>query len=233
MKKIGLLSASLLMLGAATGVASATPSNTRAVNRDFTKLSIDGSRAFDDIAMARTALANNDSAGAAKLLTDASHAFTRAKTDNRVFMKAESQLSQPKKTPAGAPAPSAAPSTQPVAWLPVDGEYIVTEDLEPTSSKGTAVAAANSSLNKGQTAQASQNLQVAAVDVDFVLAVAPLQASSDDVYRASNLLAGKDTKGADAALADAQNAVRFVSEDMVETPDAPAGAKGGKAAKSK
>lgn len=218
MKKFALLPAAALMMGTALGVAHATPSSSRAVNRDFAKLSADGSRAFDDIAMARTALANNDPAGAAKLLTDANNALTRAKSDNKVFMKAEAQLTPPKKAPAGAPAPSASASTQPVAWLPVDGEYIVTEDLEPTSTKGTAVASANTSLNKGKPAQAAQNLQVAAVDVDFVLAIAPLDTSAGDVYRASNLLAGKDTKGADSALQEAQNSIRFVSEDMVDSP---------------
>ena len=219
MKKIALLPAALLMLGTAVGTAHAVPSAGRAVNRDFAKLSADGSRAFDDIAMARTALANNDTAGAVKLLTDANNALKRAKSDNKVFMKAEAQLTPPKKAPTGAPAPAAAPSTKPVAWLPVDGEYIVTEDLEPSSTKATAVSAANTSLNKNQPAQAAQNLQVAAVDVDFVLAIAPLDASASDVYRATNLLAGKDTKGADNALQEAQNSIRFVSEDMVGTPD--------------
>ncbi|KAB8124432.1 hypothetical protein D3W54_09815 [Komagataeibacter medellinensis] len=225
MKKIALLPAALLMLGTAAGAAHATPSAGRAVNRDFAKLSVDGSRAFDDIAMARTALANNDTAGAVKLLTDANNALKRAKSDNKVFMKAEAQLTPPKKAPAGAPAPAAAASTKPVAWLPVDGEYIVTEDLEPSSTKATAVTSANTSLNKGQPAQAAQNLQVAAVDVDFVLAIAPLDTSASDVYRATNLLAGKDTKGADNALQEAQNSIRFVSEDMVGTPDGqkPAG----------
>ncbi|AQU87279.1 hypothetical protein B0W47_07105 [Komagataeibacter nataicola] len=220
MKKYAFLPAALLMLGTAVGAAHAAPSTGRAVNRDFAKLSADGSRAFDDIAMARTALANNDTAGAAKLLTDANNALAHAKTDNRVFMKAEAELTPPKKAPAGAPAPKAAPSTQPVAWLPVDGEYIVTEDLAPSSTKGTAVASANTSLNKGKPAQAAQNLQVAAVDVDFVLAIAPLDASASDVYRASNLLAGAtpNTADADAALQDAQNSIRFVSEDMVGTP---------------
>lgn len=220
------------MLGTAVGAAHATPSAGRAVNRDFAKLSADGSRAFDDIAMARTALANNDTAGAVKLLTDANNALKRAKSDNKVFMKAEAQLTPPRKAPTGAPAPAAAPSTKPVAWLPVDGEYIVTEDLEPSSTKATAVSAANTSLNKNQPAQAAQNLQVAAVDVDFVLAIAPLDASASDVYRATNLLAGKDTKGADNALQEAQNSIRFVSEDMVGTPDGqqPQGAGKGKKA---
>ncbi|RFD21193.1 hypothetical protein DY926_01600 [Komagataeibacter melaceti] len=217
MKKIALLPAGLLMLGTAIGAAHATPSAGRAVNRDFAKLSADGSRAFDDIALARTALANNDTAGARKLLSDANNALTRAKKDDKLFMKAEAELTAPRKAPAGAH-PPAANATQPVAWLPIDGEYIVTEDLEPTSSKSTAVATANASLNKGKPAQAAQNLQVAAVDVDFVLAIAPLDASASDVYRASNLLAGNDVKSADNALQDAQNTIRFVSEDMVGTP---------------
>ncbi|KDU96846.1 hypothetical protein GLUCORHAEAF1_17935, partial [Komagataeibacter rhaeticus AF1] len=104
--------------------------------------------------------------------------------------------------------------------------------LEPSSTKATAVSAANTSLNKNQPAQAAQNLQVAAVDVDFVLAIAPLDASASDVYRATNLLAGKDTKGADNALQEAQNSIRFVSEDMVGTPDGqqPQGAGKGKKA---
>ncbi|GAB6967016.1 hypothetical protein JCM25156A_10530 [Komagataeibacter kakiaceti JCM 25156] len=218
MKKIAFLPAGLLMLGTAIGAAHASPSAGRAVNRDFAKLSADGSRAFDDIALARTALANNDTAGARKLLADANNALTRAKTDDKVFMKAESELTAPRKAPAGARTPAPTATTPAVAWLPVDGEYIVTEDLEPTSAKGTAVATANTSLNKGKPTQAAQNLQVAAVDVDFVLAIAPLDASASDVYRASNLLAGNDVKSADSALQDAQNTIRFVSEDMVGTP---------------
>ncbi|ACI52315.1 conserved hypothetical protein [Gluconacetobacter diazotrophicus PA1 5] len=235
----GLATAGLTISGVATPQAHAARPNRHAVEHDFRRLSHDGLRAYADIDMARQALAQGDKAGATKLLADANQALDRAQGDDHRFVRAEAALTPAPKAPAGKPGHLPAPTapTQDVTWIPVDGEYVVSRDPEATPAKAQAVQAANSSLKKGDTASTSHALANADIDVDFIIAVAPLQPVTADVYRASNLV-NTDPHGADTALADAQDALRFIADDMVFAPrtkdtKAPAAAPAAPAAPAK
>jgi hypothetical protein len=183
--------------------------DSRAATKDFGHLSIDGVRAFQDIGLARLAIYDGKPDGAAKLITDAQQALTRAKTDDTVFVKAESELTPPKNAPA--PASTTAPSTSKIAWLPVDGEFVLGETLTPTAANTAAVAQANQHVHNGEPDKAREALKLADVDADFTLAVVPLNQTTTDVDQASTLMGRHDYYGASQALREAQNGVRYDS----------------------
>ncbi|MBB2200686.1 YfdX family protein [Gluconacetobacter tumulisoli] len=195
-----------------------------AVDHDFSRLSRDGLRAYADIDLARQALAQGDKGAAGTFLADANTALARAQTDNHAFTRAESALTPAPHAPQGTPGktPDPASAAPAVTWIPVDAEYVVSSDpaAAPTD-KTQAAKTASQHLKKGESAAAAQSLKAADIDVDFVMIVAPLQTVTADVYRASNLVHGADTTAADQALQDAQNATRFVADDMVFVPKAP------------
>ncbi|GBQ29805.1 YfdX family protein [Gluconacetobacter azotocaptans] len=201
----------------------ARPGQT-AIEHDFGRLSRDGLRAFADIDLARQALAQGDKGAAGTFLADANTALARAQTDNHAFTRAEAALAPPAHAPQGThgKAPDPAATAPAVTWIPVDAEYVVSADpATAPADKAQAAKTASQHMKKGESAAAAQTLKGADVDVDFVMIVAPLQSVTADVYRASNLVRGTDMAGADQALQDAQNAARFVADDMVFAPTGP------------
>ncbi|GBQ90428.1 hypothetical protein AA13595_2890 [Gluconacetobacter johannae DSM 13595] len=210
-------------LAAAPPTHTARPDQT-AVDHDFRRLSRDGLRAFADIDLARQALAQGDKGAAGTFLDDANAALAHAQADTHAFTRAEAALTPPAHAPQGThgKAPDAAATAPAVTWIPVDAEYVVSSDpATAPAEKALAAKTASQHLKKGETAAAAQTLKGADVDVDFVMLVAPLQSVTADVYRASNLVRGTDTTGADQALQDAQNATRFIADDMVFVPTGP------------
>jgi|GEM_PF-5941100 len=207
--KTALLALATLAAPLAATAKQPTPST---VDADFAKLSVDGQHAFVDIFNAQQALASNQPAQATPLLQDAQKHLKAAAQDHRVFVKAESDL------PAAPnqPTPTHPTGTTPTTWIPMDGQYFVTESLTP--EKQSALNTANQHLHQGNSKQAAQDLQVSGIDVDFILGVAPLQQTNADVYRASVFLNGHDSKDANEALTDALNSVRFIADDMTATP---------------
>ena len=197
--------------------AGAAASNAAA--KDYGRLSIDGVHAFEEIGLARLAIYDGKPAIATKLVTDAETALARAKTDDSVYMKAETML-QPSKNASSATPP--ATDATPKAWLPIDGVFTVDETLEPTSDKAKATQAANMHMRNGEPDKAREALKVADVDADYTLAVAPLRQSVGDVNRAAQLLASRDYYNASQALKQAQDGVRY---DTISYADAPGAAK--------
>lgn len=185
-------------------------------DRDYDRLSRDGIRAFADVDVARRAIAAKDQKTATEALADANQTLGRAGTDNRQFMKAESELHPAPAVPEGHSGKlpsSAATQATPIQWLPILGEYMIAPQTEKTPGQRQAVTEANDLLKKGRTKDAANLLNKAGVDVQFVLAIAPQQAFTADVYRASVLLEGGKNEEAAAALMDAEESLRFISED--------------------
>ena len=204
-------------LGAAVAAEDGSPpksSNTAA--KDYGRLSIDGSHAFSEIGLARLAIYDGKPAIAGRLVADARTLLMRARSDDAVYMKAETALRPPKNAGATVPPPPA--DATPKAWLPVDGVFAIDETLEPTPDKARAVQAANQHMRNGEPDKARDALKVANIDADYTLEVAPLGQSMADVNRAAQLMAGKDYYNASQALRQAQDGVRY---DTISFDDVP------------
>ncbi|TAJ86574.1 YfdX family protein [Reyranella sp.] len=192
---------------APTQAAAPTAAQQKEAARDFAKLSADGAIAFRALHLARVAIFDADPAAAKKLVADARAALAKAKTDSTAFQKAEADLKMPQGM-KGAPVAGSA-STQPVAWLPIDGQLTLDEDFVATSAKAAAVAEANKSLEKGQRAEAIEKLRVADVKVMFAMALAPLDKTMADVDQSAKLLDEGKYYEANAALKKVEEGVRY------------------------
>jgi hypothetical protein len=203
----------------------------QAADRDVGKLSKDGAQAFRDLHLARIAIFDADPARAKTLIGQAQAALAKARTDEAVYTKAEADLHSPAKQAKTAsqaetaksvdtakPADAATASAEPKAWLPVDGQLTLGEDFVATPTKAAAVATANKSLEKGDRKAAVDGLKLAGVDVNFVLAVVPLNQTVTDVDQAAGLIGqGKYYEG-NALLKKAEDGVRFDVVDVLGTP---------------
>jgi len=216
----------VVSLGVAGGAVAAdqTGKSGRMADKDLGKLSIDGAGAYQDIGLARLAIYDGKTDVAEKLVKDAAAALSRAKSDDAVFMKAEADLTPPK-TP-GKNAPTTSASKNAVAWVPVDGEFVFDETLTP--AKAGAVDAANKHLHDGEPDKAKDALKVAAVDADYVMTLAPLEQTTQDVQKASQMLESHDYYGASQQLRDAQMGVRYDAVAFQDEPHAAAKADPGK-----
>lgn len=213
--------------------ASEIPAAQRVVDRDAGKLSKDGAQAFRDLHLARIAIFDAAPDQAKAEIQKAQEALTRAKTDETLFTKAEADLKAPaaKTVPPAAASAKAAPGTQPVAWLPIDGQLTLGEDFVATPTKAAAVTDANKSLEKGDRKAAVDTLKLAGIDVNFTMAVVPLAQTTADVDQAAGLIGQGKYYEANAVLKKAEDGIRFTMVDAVGIPDtAKAGASAAKAA---
>jgi len=204
------IAGSALFAFAAVPALAASPQ--RMADKDFARLSKDGQKAFADIVQAQQALGSNQNGQAQSLINDAQAHLTKAATDNRAFMKAQDAM-QP--APSHAAPKRAVITGVQVHWLPIGGEYAVTEALAP--EKQTALAQANTHLKTGDTKLVNQDLQVVGTDVQYVVALAPLEMVSGDINRASVFMDGGDAKLAAEALQNALDSALFVSDSVVVT----------------
>ena len=71
----------------------------KTVNKDFSKVSADGSGAFMDLTLTRLAVFDGRVDAAKKYIGDAEKALSRAKTDETRFLRDEARLNATKNTP--------------------------------------------------------------------------------------------------------------------------------------
>lgn len=234
-------------------VAQMSPAQ-KAVDTDVGKLSKDGAQAFRDMHLARVAIYEADPAQAKDLIGKAQAALAKARSDETVFRKAESDLRTPAEMSAGktaaktaaktatdtaptaaATAPAAASDAKPganeqVAWLPIDAQLTLDEDFVATPEKAAAVSDANTSLQKGDKTGALEKLKLAHVDVNFTMAVLPLDKTTADVDQAATLIGQGKYYEANALLKTAEDRMRFDVIDALAVPKVTAQAQGAKAA---
>ena len=221
----------------------------RAMDTDAGRLSKDGAQGYRDVALARLAIFDGRTTDAKNFVDAADTAFGKAKTDRTVFIKAESALmppndqansveaakkgaanavpsSQADATPANQPKNGSAPNESqsadaatPKAWLPVDGEISVNEDFTANPAKAAAVSDANKSLAKGDRQGAREKLKLAQVDLDYVLAVVPLNQTINDVHQAATLVDAGKFYEASQQLRQVQDSTRYDMVDVTGTPD--------------
>lgn len=201
-------------------MVSASAAHAGAIHTDWEKfkagralhhLSVDGQKALQDVLVARDLLAQGKTDAAIPPIYDAQKRFVAAQKDNRRFYAAEDQLQPAPQHPVSA---THKPITGSVTWIPVGGEFILTETLAP--DKKAAAQKANKALKAGQNAQAQQNLQVVGEDADFIIALAPLEQTKDILYRARVLTEGRQAAQAKEALDQLLDGIVFVSDDFVD-----------------
>ena len=214
-------------MSATSDTAGAGASDTaaaKAADHDFGKFSQDGAKAFDNIDLARLAIFNGQTAKAQQDVKQAEAMLTKAKSDDAVYMKAESELKVPAGTAQRGPA-NATPSTTRVAWLPVAGSMVIDEDYSADKAKGEGVAKADAEVKQGNSKQALDTLKLHDVDVSFVAQVAPLDATLKGVEQAANLMEQGHYFAANQALKAVDDGVRIDEQSYVATPEMKAAAK--------
>jgi hypothetical protein len=164
----------------------------KAIDQDVGKLSKDGAQAFRDMHLARIAIFDADPAQAKSLIGKAQAALAKAKTDDAVFTRAEADL-----------------RTQSDMAAPKD---------TATSDKTAAQPAAKDTASKGDQKGAIEKLKLAHVDVNFVMAVLPLDKTTADVNQAATLIGQGKYYEANAALKTAEDGMRFDVIDAVGLP---------------
>ncbi len=215
-----------------------------ALAKDAGKLSKDGARAYNDLALARLAIFDGRVKEAKTFADEADATFQKAKTDDSVFMKAESDMKTPDGAPgatadksapadksatADSPAPNANAakqeksakvyaSTTPKQWLPVDAEMSVDEDYTANPTKAAAVADANKRLAKGDKQGAMEKLKLADVNIVYVMAVVPLDQTLADVHQAAQLIDGGKYYEASQTLRQVQDSTHYDMLDMSGMP---------------
>jgi hypothetical protein len=212
---------SILLAGCATAaIAANSPpakpetASAKATDKDFGRLSRDGVSAFSDVQQARMAIFDGKVDEAAKLVADAKDSIEKAKSDDTVFMKAESAFHAPANAP---PHPQTEPekASTPQAWIPIDGDVMLDETFQSTPEKAAAIVAARKNLQEGNGAKALQTIKLASVDVDYALALAPLESSIVEIDDANRLMTAHDYYGASQALRQAEDGLRYDEIDDV------------------
>lgn len=207
---------------AAEQAARPMAANQTAIDKDVGKLSKDGAQGFRDLQLTRLAIFEADPAQAKDMIGKAQAAFAKAKTDDAVFTKAEADLKTPAaiagQKAATAKAAAAPASKDAVAWVPVDAQLVLGDDFVATPEKASAVTEANKNLAKGDQTGALEKLKLAHVDVNFTMAVLPLDKTVADIDQAATLIGQGKYYEANAVLKTAQDGIRFDVIDAVALP---------------
>ncbi|MFV0281041.1 MAG: YfdX family protein [Rhodoblastus sp.] len=223
----------LATVGALALVSAAVAKDAAPVNKEITaalndanKFSKDGAEAFRDIHMARLAIYSADPALAKKKIGEAAAALEKASANATLIEKSEAELM----SKAGAPADAKA-STEKVKWLPFDGTLSLAEDFVASAEKAKAVAEANAHLAKGEKKEALERLKLADIDLMYTTALAPMSKTVAGVATAKEELEKGKYYEANATLKGVEDAVRYVTVSVLETPKGDKSAKGAKDAK--
>ena len=218
---IGGIVVSILMSGTsiATAASNIAPSkidtrSMKAVDKDFGRLSAAGVSAFDDVHLARLAIYDGKTDEATKLIADAKASLAIAKGDDTVFTKAETAFNVKSKNPQHSEVDNAKNPVA-VAWIPIDGELVLGETFQSTPDKAAAVVTARKTLERGDIAKSFETIKLAGVDVDYTMALAPLEASISDLDQADKLITSHDYYGASQALRQAEAGIRYDEIDDV------------------
>ncbi len=223
MLMVGLTTATILGgvsgIGHADVTAPAATGPAKIADKDFGRLSQDGVSAFNDVHLARRAIFDGKTDEAAKFVTDAQASLAKAKGDDTVFQKAESALNEPGQTGAKSAAPTKngtmANGGAPIAWIPVDSEIALGESFVSSPEKAAAVVTARKGLEKGENAKSLEAIRLAQIDINYTVAVAPLDQSIADVEQANSLMTSHDYYGASQALRRAEDGIRYDEIDDV------------------
>ncbi|KMQ91175.1 hypothetical protein RF55_8997 [Lasius niger] len=185
----------------------------------FNNLSADGQIAIADVLAANLQLADNDSKEATSLLKKAQTSLKKAASADSAFTAAMNQLNPKlklelaKQQQAVANKDGANPSGA-TKWIPVGAEIVAVDKL--SASDKAVVAKANSQLRAGDTQKAAETLRTIGQDLDFIIALAPLAATTDAVDRAVLFAEQGQIQEAQDAINTATNGIVFLSQNVIE-----------------
>jgi hypothetical protein len=207
------MSVAFASLSAAAHADSTVPARpdtatSKMAGKDFGRLSADGVSAFNDVSLARLAIFEGKTDEAAKLIADAQVSLGKAKTDDAVFTKAESDLHPPPQLALKLRGITAS-SMPAVAWIPVDADIVLDETVKATPEKAAALVTAKKSLEKGEGAKSLEAIKIASLAVDYTVALAPLAQTSADVDDANTLMTKHDYYDASQSLKKAEDGIRY------------------------
>lgn len=209
---------------AAEQAAQHSTAPTSVVDKDVGRLSKDAAQGFRDLQLTRLAIFEANPTQAKDMIGKAQAAFAKAKTDDAQFTRAEADLKTQadlaghKGTMQAATKEAKPASKEQVAWVPVDAQLTLGDDFVATPEKASAVTEANKNLAQGDQKGALEKLKLAHVDVNFTMAVLPLNKTISDVDQAATLIGQGKYYEANAVLKTAQDAMRFDVIDAVAVP---------------
>lgn len=205
----------------------------KAVNKDFSKVSADGSDAFMGLTLTRLAVFDGRIDAAKKYIDKAEKALSKAKTDETRFLKDEANLNAAKNTPTsntGATAPSEdqrnSSNDKMVEWLPVDASITIAEDFTASPEKKAAVADANKSLSSGDRKGSIEKLKLSGVNIDVAVLAVPLNDTITKVQQAASMINDGKYYEASQLIKQVQDSARSDVMDFNGTPINPARNKG-------
>jgi hypothetical protein len=216
----------------------------KAMIKNFSKVSADGSGAFVDMTYTRLAIFDGRIDAAKKYIDRAQMALSKAKTDETRFLKAEADLNAAKNTPtpkSGTTSPptakndtTSAPTADQqnasnnnqqnasnnkmVEWLPVEASIMIDEDFSASPEKKAAVADANKSLGNGDRKGAINKLKLSGVNIDVEVLAVPLDDTIGKVQQAANMINDGKYYEASQLIKDVQDSVRSDVVDFDGTP---------------
>ncbi|SES40970.1 YfdX family protein [Rhizobium sp. NFR03] len=214
-----------LMASSSIGAAAyaADPDKSTAqetkVGKELGRLSTDGATAFRDIRLARIAIFDAEPGKAKSLIEKAQASLKAAKADDTAYLKADGDLvAAPRSVntakPDANPTPTPKPAGEEIAWLPIDGQLVLGEDLVSTPKKQAAVKKANQHLQAGDRKTATETLKAADIDVSFTMAVVPLDKTITTAGDAASLIKEGKYYEANAELKQLEDSVRFDTLDV-------------------
>lgn len=243
------LAATTLLAGAAAAAdqaataahgTAAAPMNPqmKKAETEVDRLSADGIAAYRDVHLARLAIYDAKPDQARMFVSHAQSSLDKAKGDETAFTKAEADLKPPagmdtaatmgadgRKAADPEAAGKPAPSHAAVKWLPVDAQLVLADDfVARNKDQQKAVDEANQHLKAGDRKGAMDRLKLAGVDVDFTLAVVPLDKTTQDVDQAAKLIQDGKYYEANSALKAAEDGIRYDVIDTTAVPKATAAA---------
>jgi len=206
----------------------------KAVNKDFSKVSADGSGAFMDLTLTRLAVFDGRIDAAKKYIDKAEKALSKAKTDETRFLKAEANLNAAKNAPTPKSGATSAPTADQqnptndkmVEWLPVDASITINEDFTASPEKKAAVADANKSLSSGDRKGSIEKLKLSGVNIDVAVLAVPLNDTITKVQQAASMINDGKYYEASQLIKQVQDSARSDVMDFNGTPINPARNKG-------
>ncbi|MEX6505561.1 YfdX family protein [Jiella sp. M17.18] len=216
-----------------TNSASSQAKPVKQAVRDYTRLSRSGFNAFHDIRLARLAIFDGQAKRAEHFVSSAEASWQKAENDRTSFMKAVSDIHAPQnqgnQNNASADmkgqngtqsAKNGADNSKPIKWVPIDAEVNLAKGYLVTPQNSKAVAKANQSMRNGDRKGAMDSLKLAGIDVNYTMALAPVNQTETQLQAAAKDLNANKYYEANLDLKKAEDGIMLDQISVVGNPNA-------------